>query len=72
MIESNFKDKLEAIYNAWMNETRGFSTRREYFEFCFKPSDRITLENWLKAAIFEGYEKGLQDAKPSQEGEDKC
>lgn len=72
MIESNFKDKLEAIYNAWMNETRGFSTRREYFEFCFEPSDRYTLENWLKAAIFEGYEKGLQDAKPSQEGEDKC
>lgn len=61
----NFEDKLEVIYNDWMNETRGFSTRREYFEFCFDRRELLNVEGWLKAAMLEGYDIGFQDGKNS-------
>jgi len=60
-------DKADKIYNKWLDEVLGFSTRLEYLHSIFNEDGLRRIEPWLKAAIFEGHSIGFQDGKSTSQ-----
>lgn len=58
-------EKIDDLYDKWLNQTRGFSIRKEYLHDIFSVNDLYRVEPWLKAAMLEGYDIGFQDGKNS-------